>query len=84
VPLMRHLLLAAPGQKWPASAVDSEFGFGDDILAAPIVAAGSIKRSVYLPRATGSTASARGPAAAAGGHVHAQPVQGGGRRKPRD
>jgi alpha-glucosidase (family GH31 glycosyl hydrolase) len=50
VPLMRHLLLAAPGQRWTTSAADTEFGFGDDILAAPVVSTGTAKRSVYLPK----------------------------------
>lgn len=48
MPLMRALALIDPGDK-RAATIDDEFAFGDDLLAAPIVTEGAVKRSVYLP-----------------------------------
>jgi alpha-glucosidase (family GH31 glycosyl hydrolase) len=49
MPLMRALVLEHPRDR-RAQAAEDEFGFGDDLLAAPVVAAGQRKRKVYLPR----------------------------------
>jgi alpha-glucosidase (family GH31 glycosyl hydrolase) len=46
MPLMRALALTEPG----APATDDEFGFGPNLLAAPIVKQGQTSRSVRLPR----------------------------------
>ena len=46
MPLMRALALTEPG----APAADDEFGFGPNLLAAPVVRAGQTSRSVRLPR----------------------------------
>jgi alpha-glucosidase (family GH31 glycosyl hydrolase) len=46
MPLMRALALTEPG----APATDDEFGFGPDLLAAPVVRQGQTSRSVRLPR----------------------------------
>ena len=49
IPLMRALVLLDPGD--PAGAtIDDEFGFGPDLLAAPVVAQGARRREVRLPR----------------------------------
>jgi alpha-glucosidase (family GH31 glycosyl hydrolase) len=48
LPLMRHLLLAWPGD--PGAVVrDDEYLFGPDLLAAPVLAPGVAARDVYLP-----------------------------------
>ena len=49
LPLMRALVLRYPRDR-RAAAVEDEFLFGDDLLAAPVVRAGVRSRSVYLPR----------------------------------
>jgi alpha-glucosidase (family GH31 glycosyl hydrolase) len=46
MPLMRALALTEPG----APATDDEFGFGPNLLAAPVVKQGQTSRSVRLPR----------------------------------
>ena len=46
MPLMRALALTEPG----APATDDEFGFGPDLLAAPVVGQGQTSRKVRLPR----------------------------------
>jgi alpha-glucosidase (family GH31 glycosyl hydrolase) len=48
MPIMRHLLLAYPGDPRAATTED-EFLFGPDILAAPVVTEGATEREVYLP-----------------------------------
>ena len=48
LPLMRHLLLEYPGDP-DAAAVEDQFLFGPDILAAPVVDEGQTERDVYLP-----------------------------------
>jgi alpha-glucosidase (family GH31 glycosyl hydrolase) len=49
MPLMRALALAYPRDR-RAAAIDDEYLFGPDLLAAPVVRAGARSRSVYLPR----------------------------------
>jgi alpha-glucosidase (family GH31 glycosyl hydrolase) len=49
IPLMRALVLGWPGDERAAAAED-EFGFGPDLLAAPVVTDGARSREVYLPR----------------------------------
>jgi alpha-glucosidase (family GH31 glycosyl hydrolase) len=46
---MSALVLAAPRDE-RAQAVEDEFLFGPDLLAAPVVAGGARSRKVYLPR----------------------------------
>ena len=48
IPLMRQLTLLDPGDP-SAAAVDDAFGFGPDILAAPVVTEGATKRRIPLP-----------------------------------
>jgi alpha-glucosidase (family GH31 glycosyl hydrolase) len=47
LPIMRHLVLAHPGD--PAAARDDEFLFGPDLLAAPVLEPGAAAREAYLP-----------------------------------
>jgi alpha-D-xyloside xylohydrolase len=49
MPLMRALVLEHPRDA-RAQGVEDEFGFGPDLLAAPVVTAEVKKRRVYLPR----------------------------------
>jgi alpha-glucosidase (family GH31 glycosyl hydrolase) len=49
LPIMRHLMLAYPNDS-RAAAADTEFLFGPDLLAAPVVDEGVTTREVYLPR----------------------------------
>ena len=50
-PIVRHLMLAFPGD--PGSLrVHDEYLLGDDLLVAPVVVDGQRKRSVYLPPGT--------------------------------
>jgi hypothetical protein len=49
MPLMRALVLEHPRDR-RAGAVEDQFMFGDDLLAAPVLKAGARSRSVYLPR----------------------------------
>jgi alpha-glucosidase (family GH31 glycosyl hydrolase) len=49
LPIMRHLMLAYPGDA-RAVASDDEFLFGPDLLAAPVLDEGVTTREVYLPR----------------------------------
>ena len=46
---MRHLLLAYPDDP-QAAAIEDEFLFGPDILAAPVLDEGQTERAVYLPK----------------------------------
>jgi alpha-glucosidase (family GH31 glycosyl hydrolase) len=48
MPLMRHGLLTNPGDRRAVRA-DDQFGFGPDLLAAPVLRPGVRRRSVYLP-----------------------------------
>ena len=48
VPIMRHLILAAPGDP-QAIGRDDEFLFGPDLLAAPVLEPGAQERGLYLP-----------------------------------
>jgi alpha-glucosidase (family GH31 glycosyl hydrolase) len=48
LPIMRHLALAYP-RDTRALAQDDEFLFGRDLLAAPVLDQGAVRRSVYLP-----------------------------------
>ena len=48
MPLMRHLVLAYPGDP-AAVARDDEFLFGPDLLVAPVLAPGARARELYLP-----------------------------------
>jgi alpha-glucosidase (family GH31 glycosyl hydrolase) len=47
LPIMRHLVLAYPGD--PAADRDDEFLFGPDLLAAPVLTPGATTREAYLP-----------------------------------
>jgi hypothetical protein len=49
MPLMRALVLQHPRDR-RAAAVEDEFMFGGDLLAAPVLKAGARARAVYLPR----------------------------------
>ncbi len=49
MPIMRHLALTYPTDA-KASARDDQFGFGPDLLAAPVLKAGATSRSLYLPK----------------------------------
>jgi alpha-glucosidase (family GH31 glycosyl hydrolase) len=49
MPLMRHGLLTDPGDPRAARA-DDQFGFGPDLLAAPVLEPGATKRRLYAPR----------------------------------
>ena len=49
MPLMRHGLLTNPGDRRAATA-DDQFGFGPDLLAAPVLEPGARTRRLYLPR----------------------------------
>ena len=51
MPIMRHLALTDPSDP-KATARDDEFGFGPDLLAAPVLKAGATSRSLYLPKGT--------------------------------
>ncbi|MDX6698778.1 MAG: hypothetical protein QOE65_2175 [Solirubrobacteraceae bacterium] len=51
MPLMRHLGLVTPFDP-RALAVDDELLFGPDLLAAPVLAPGATRRSVYVPVGT--------------------------------
>jgi alpha-glucosidase (family GH31 glycosyl hydrolase) len=48
LPIMSHLALAYPDDT-TSTAVEDEFLFGPDILAAPVVAEGARERRLYLP-----------------------------------
>jgi alpha-glucosidase (family GH31 glycosyl hydrolase) len=48
LPIMRHLALAYPGDR-RAVAQEDEFLFGPDLLAAPVVTEGAVRRKLYLP-----------------------------------
>jgi alpha-glucosidase len=48
LPIMRHLALAYPGDA-RAVAQDDEFLFGPDLLAAPVLDEGAVRREIYLP-----------------------------------
>ena len=49
IPRMRSLLLLHPGDR-RAVAAEDEFMFGPSLLAAPVVAEGANRRSLYLPK----------------------------------
>jgi alpha-glucosidase (family GH31 glycosyl hydrolase) len=49
LPLMRHLLLAYPGDE-RAAMTEDEFLFGPHLLAAPVVDEGETERDIYLPQ----------------------------------
>ncbi len=49
MPLVRHLALAHPGDQ-RASKAHTEFLFGPDLLAAPVIEPGARTRRLYLPR----------------------------------
>ncbi len=49
MPIMRHMALVDPGDP-RAVAQDTEYGFGPDVIAAPVVAAGQTQRELYVPR----------------------------------
>jgi alpha-glucosidase (family GH31 glycosyl hydrolase) len=49
IPLMRALVLLDPADR-AAATVDDEFGFGPDLLAAPVITEGARRRDVRLPR----------------------------------
>jgi len=49
MPLMRHLALAYPSDR-RATAQETEFMLGPDLLAAPVVQEGARERDVYLPK----------------------------------
>jgi alpha-glucosidase (family GH31 glycosyl hydrolase) len=49
LPIMRHLALAYPGDR-RAVAREDEFMFGPDLLAAPVLEQGAVRRRLYLPR----------------------------------
>lgn len=49
MPLMRQLMLAYPSDSRAAGRAD-EYLFGPDLLVAPVIHAGAITRSLYLPR----------------------------------
>ena len=49
VPLMRHLALTEPGDK-RAAATEDAFMLGPDLLAAPVLDEGAVRRTAYLPR----------------------------------
>jgi orotate phosphoribosyltransferase len=49
MPIMRHMALVAPAD--PRATVSHEqFGFGPDLLAAPVLSPGATRRAVYVPR----------------------------------
>jgi alpha-glucosidase (family GH31 glycosyl hydrolase) len=48
MPLMRALVLEAPRDR-AAQRIQDEFGFGPDVLAAPVVTEGATSRRVHLP-----------------------------------
>ncbi|MDI6909121.1 TIM-barrel domain-containing protein [Nocardioides sp.] len=48
LPLMRHLVLAHPGDR-RAVRTDDEYLFGRDLLVAPVTSPGTSTRQVYLP-----------------------------------
>ena len=49
LPIMRHLVLAYPADR-RAAAVEDQFLFGPDLLAAPVLDRGAARRRLYLPR----------------------------------
>ena len=49
LPIMRHLVLAYPADR-RAAAVEDQFLFGPDLLAAPVLDQGQTRRRLYLPR----------------------------------
>jgi alpha-glucosidase (family GH31 glycosyl hydrolase) len=49
LPIMRHLALAYPLDP-RAAARDDQFLFGPDLLAAPVLDPGAVRRPIYLPR----------------------------------
>lgn len=49
VPAMRPVFLEFPGDA-DAAALDDEFMFGSDLLAAPVLIEGATERDVYLPK----------------------------------
>jgi alpha-glucosidase len=51
LPIMRHLLLEAPGDP-AALGREHDFLFGPDLLAAPVVTPDTTSRDVYLPSGT--------------------------------
>jgi alpha-glucosidase (family GH31 glycosyl hydrolase) len=48
IPIMRHFALAFPGDRG-AAAVEDAFGFGADLVAAPVLEPGARRRSLRLP-----------------------------------
>ena len=48
LPLMRHMVLAAPDEPWLASVV-SQYLFGADLLVAPVAVAGATRQVAFLP-----------------------------------
>jgi hypothetical protein len=49
LPIVRHLALTHPEDP-EAVAQQTEFMFGPDLLAAPVIEPGAVERSLYLPR----------------------------------
>ena len=51
LPMMRHMVLAAPDEPWLASVV-SQYLFGADLLVAPVAVAGATRQVAFLPAGT--------------------------------
>ncbi|MCX6387572.1 MAG: hypothetical protein NTX07_02435 [Solirubrobacterales bacterium] len=51
IPIMRALLLDYPTDS-KAVAADTEYGFGPDVIAAPVLTKGATSRTAYLPKGT--------------------------------
>ncbi len=51
MPILRHLMLEFPDDL-PSRAVADQFMLGDEILVAPVVSEGAVRKTVYLPPGT--------------------------------